>query len=510
MEQELKIFQEYIAIVKRYKYQMLGIALIGFVLSALIAANLPSIYKSTATILIERQEMPQDIVRTMVSNYAEQRIQIINKKLMSSQNLINIINKFNLYQEEQKERRTIYPIVKSMRQAINMDIVGGKEIVNPRSGKVTQPTLAFTLSFESKSPESAQQVTNELVNLYLNENIKQRFKIVQGATKFLAHETGKLREEINTLDDELTKFKEAHSSNLPEQNQLNLSRIERTEMQISEFRRQISSSTETELYLRTQLDELAPSPTALGKEKLTELKTEYSKLSSKYSIEHPDVKKLKWEIAHLKKILKEQPEILNAEAVQSQLNNPDYIQIKARLIATQTEIREMRSSRDALQNRLSQYEDRVAGAPQVEREYKSLMREYENATLKYRETKAKQREARMAQDMEENNQGDEFTLLEPPLLPEKHFKPNRPAIMFLGFLASIALAFGFLMAKEGLKPKIYTPSRLASVTGIPPLISIPYLKPQHNLLKKPKIILLVIVGLLIVAAIFAYVMFFNS
>ena len=498
MEQEFNIIQEYLAIIKRYKYYLLSIATVGFILSALIAYKLPSVYKSTATILIENQEMPQDMVRTMVSNYAEQRIQIINQKIMSSKNLIGIIEKFNLSPEkypEEQQRSNIYSVVNSVRENISMDIVGGKQIVDPRSGRVVQPTLAFTLSFESKSPETALQVTNELVNLYLNENIRQRFKIVEGATKFLAQETKKLRDEINIQEDELTKFKELHASNLP--GNLNLSRMERIEEQVIELGRQIRSATESELYLRAQLDELIPNPLTLGKEKLAELKTEYSKLSSKYSKEHPDVKKLKWEIANLKKALKEKPEELPSETLQTQFNNPDFIQLKARLIATQAELREMHGSREALKNKLLEYQDRVARAPQVEREYQSLMREYENASLKYREVKAKQREARMAQDMELNKQGDEFSLLEPPLLPETHSKPNRPAIIFLGLLASIAVAFGFLMVKEGIKPLVYTPGRLASVTGMPPLVSIPNMKPKQGFSKKQ--ILFFLGGLLVVA-----------
>jgi polysaccharide chain length determinant protein (PEP-CTERM system associated) len=496
MEQEFKIFQEYAVIIKRYKNHMLAIAAIGFILSAIVAYRIPSMYTSTATILIENQEMPDDIVRSMVSNYAEQRIQIINQKIMSSKNLTTIINKFDLYPEERKVK-SLSSIVDSMRENISMNTVGGKQIVDPRSGKIIQPTLAYTLSFSSKLPEAALKVTNELVDLYLDENKKQRMKVVEKTAKFLKQEAKKSREEIDKLEDELTDFKEKHAKNLPEQSQINNSRMERTELRIDEFTRQISSLTESEMFLESQLNELAPTPLALGKEKLAELKTEYSKLSSKYSKDHPDLKKLKWEIANLKKTLRERPEDLESETIQIQLNSPEYIQLKARLFASQAELRGIRNSRETLRNKLIEYEERAAGAPRIERQYQSLMREHVNTTLRYRELKAKLRDANMSQSMELDKQGNEFSLLEPPLLPETHSKPNRPAIMFLGLLGSIVTAFGFLMVKEGIKPRIYTSGRLASVIGITPLISIPHLKPKQGWSKKQ--LLFILGGLLVVA-----------
>ena len=104
MEQEINIIEEYIAILKRYKYYILAIVQLGFTLSIIVANSLPSIYKSTATILIEQHGVPDDIVKSMVTDYAEQRLQIIHQKIMSSENLNNIINKFDLYKEEREEQ----------------------------------------------------------------------------------------------------------------------------------------------------------------------------------------------------------------------------------------------------------------------------------------------------------------------------------------------------------------------------------------------------------------------
>ena len=115
VEQEFSVFKEYISILKRYIYSILAIIIIGSILSYFIAMTLPHVYKSTATILIDQTAMPKEIVTSMVTNYAEKRIQIIKKKIMSSENLKNMINKFNLYQEERKESN-IRSLISKMRE----------------------------------------------------------------------------------------------------------------------------------------------------------------------------------------------------------------------------------------------------------------------------------------------------------------------------------------------------------------------------------------------------------
>lgn len=561
MEQEINVIEEYTAILIRYKYYILAIIAVGFTLSIVVANSLPSIYKSTATILIEQQEVPEDIVKSMVPNYAEQRLQIINQKIMSSDNLNNIINKFNLFQKEREEQWSTHSISGLMRDNINMEMIGGVEVIDPKTSKPIQPTIAFAVSFESESPEIAQQVANELVNLYLNENIKQRAKIVEGTTSFLEQETNRLRDEITLLEAKLAKFKEKNASNLPGQSQANLDRMDRAEQQLIEVNRDITSLTESELYLNAQLTQLDPNVavySATGQriygaqDRLTALKAEYTALAAKYSEghpdvvkmrkeisalqkevgggapdtseyqiklkeketdlallidryspEHPDVKKLNLEIANLKREIERPAKIEKVKPQTTAPSNSAYIQLEAQLKGTQAKLRELIKSREDLRQKLSNYESHLASAPEVEREYQILMRDYENATVKYREVKGKQMEAAMAGAMEKNYKGDEFSLLEPALLPEAPFKPNRMAIKFLGLLASIAVAIGFAIVKESLHPIIYTSSRLASITGMPPLVLIPYLEPEQILLKKQKVIKIIsiIIGELLVIAI---------
>jgi len=494
----------------------------------------------------------------MVTNYAEKRIQIIKKKIMSSENLTIMINKFNIYEEE-REKSSIRSLISKMRDNTHLDMLGGETIIDPNSGKPVKPTVGFELSFDSKSPEMAQKIATEFVTLYLDNNLQYRSNIIDAATKFLDGETNKLRYEISELETKLAEFKEKNAGNLPGLHKINIGRISSTEERLGKTNEKIRSLSENEFYLRNKLVHIDPylsNYTTTGEriygadDRLIALKAKYVALSSKYSKghpdlvkmrreisslqretggnpdkyeyqikmndkqtklallmdryspTHPDVKKLKREIANLKKTL-EEPSVIKKSIPRSQPNNPAYIQMQTQLMATQSELRSAQVSRKDLEDKLLTYEQSFSQSPQIEREYKVLIRDYENAMSKYGEVKEKQREANMASSMEKATKGNEFVLLEPPLIPEDPFKPNRKAIVFLGGLASIALAIGFVMVKETLSPSIYTPARLALVTGVEPLAVIPYIGGGDVFFKKQNVMKIIsfIVGIILIATI---------
>src|SRR5438094_9033883 len=97
MEEETKDLREYLSAFGRRKRPILATVVTLFLISVALAVLLPSVYRSTATILIEQQEMPPDLVRSTISSYADQRIQVISQHVMTRPNLMRIVEKYNLY-----------------------------------------------------------------------------------------------------------------------------------------------------------------------------------------------------------------------------------------------------------------------------------------------------------------------------------------------------------------------------------------------------------------------------
>ncbi|MCK5190231.1 MAG: lipopolysaccharide biosynthesis protein, partial [Methylococcales bacterium] len=533
-----KGIQDYIGILARNKNKMLLIALVAFILTIIIALKWPATYKSTATILIEQQEIPQDLVRSTVTSFADQRIQVISQRVMSSVNLKKIIEKYQLYQKEKKVD-LISVILDDMRDNIHLEMVSA-DVMDPVSGRPMQATIAFTLSFENKNPKKAQQVTNELVNLYLNENLKRRSEIATEATSFLEIEARKLSELISELEQKLADFKEKNESSLPELQQLNMSLMDRTEQQLLDTNRQLSADADRIVYLNAQLIQIEPNMTVYSatgqriygsRDRLKSLQAEFVGLKSRYGQDHPDVIKMQKEIDALenevggvdklelvKQLKDKQAELTtlserysaehpDVKKIQKQVlslqqdleqpakakkitdakpDNPAYIQLLAQLNAAKSNQAAMLEVKNRLLKKLNKFEKGLLKAPQVEREYLELTREHANAIQKFHEVKSKQMEADMAQAMEKGRKAERFSLIEPPLFPEEPFKPNRKAIAFLGFILSLGLAFGFAFIKEAINTMVYGSRSLLMATGELPLVVIPYIENDEDIEKARK------------------------
>ena len=117
MENQAPDINDYLKIIKRRrKYLVLPFLAIA-ILSILLAVLLPSVFRSTATILIEEQEIPSELVHSTVTTFADQRIQVISQRIMTRANLMDVIQKFDLYPKERKSKSE-ERILEKMRKSI--------------------------------------------------------------------------------------------------------------------------------------------------------------------------------------------------------------------------------------------------------------------------------------------------------------------------------------------------------------------------------------------------------
>ena len=360
------------------------------------------------------------------------------------------------------------------------------DVVDPRSGRPTTATIAFKLSFSNKQPRITQKVTNELVSLYLDENLRQRTQSALETSTFLSAEGEKLNQEISELERLLAEFKEKHVNNLPELQQLNIQLMERNERELSTTIQQIRNLEERKIYLQSELAQVNPTTDIYNssgnrimgtEDRLRALQTEYLALATRYTDNHPTLIKIKGEIEVLEKELGANP----SEKSKTQSDNPAYLALETQLQAAESELTSLIILREDLKVKIKDFEDRLMQSPQVEREYRNLTRDYENALTKYQEVKAKQLEAQLAESLERERKGERFSLIEPPQLPENPDKPNRVAILFLGIIFGIAGGLGNVSIKENMDDAIYDIKDVMGITKSPPLAVIPYIETSDGL-----------------------------
>jgi len=549
MEEETKSLRDYVAAFRRRKKQILGTIIILFLGSVAVAALLPAAYRSTATILIEQQEMPADLVRSTISSYADQRIQVISQQVMTRTNLTRVVEKYNLY-PGYRQSKTSEEILQRLAKDIKLDLVKA-DVIDQRSGGKTTATIAFSLSYDGETPAIAQKVANELVTLFLSENLKNRQQKTADTSAFLADEAAKLSAHVSETEAKLAAFKEKNTGRLPELVQLNMQLRDRTDSEIKELDRQISTLEERKIYLEGQLAQMKPNSPMIStsgerifdsEERLKTLKAQFASLSGVYSSNHPDVVKMRREIEALQKetgggadpqerlkqltrlrtelattrekysddhpdVVKlkksiaaleaEQPHPASAKSTAVKPENPAYIAFQAQIEATLSELKSSRSKRAALQSKMASYEQRLQQTPQVEREYLDLTRDHEASLMRYREIRAKQMQADIGEELEKDRKAERFSLIDPPQLPEKPSSPNRPAILLLGFVLSVGGGMGSAAVLESLDDSVRGSKALTALLKVPVLAVIPYMENDAGRQRKRKVALAVLVSLVL-------------
>ena len=521
-ERNLELSDYFVSLRKRKKviFSIVSAIMCVFILVAFLS---PSIYRSSATILIEQQEIPRTLVMSTVTSYAAERIQTIQALVMSRSNLSVIIEKFNLY-ESRRKYETSDAIISRMRDDTILDVVSA-DVVDPSTGRPSSATIAFSLSYDGESPPQVQKVVSELTTLYLNKNLESRISRASETSAFFSEESERISRIITELEEKIAEFKQNNAKMLPQVQPMNLQVLQRLESDITSMNTNLLILEDRKFYLEGRLNQIQPdNPLVLSvSTRLKILESEYASAASRYSKSHPDVIALKNEIDALRsgagdnvsnlikelkaleakigelsgKYTQEHPDIvaLNAKiaTLKKQLivaksekgdevdldllgspDNPAYITLKAQLEGALSEIDSLKKQKDDYLQKQIELERVMLVAPQVEREYLVLQRDYENALRRNQEIKEKQRSADISKQLEAERKGERFTLIDPAMLPEEPISPNRPAILLLGLIFSLSVAIGFVLISDSLSGTIRGSKGIEAVLGMMPLSVVPY------------------------------------
>ena len=517
--------KDYLALLARRRWHFLVPASLIMLLAVIAAFVWPPTFRSAATILIEEPDIPRDFVTSTIGAAADQRVQVITRRVMTTQNLIEIVNKYDLYPEA---RRTepITEVVDTLREDVAMELISA-DIIDPRRGLPTKATIAFQLSFDHANPRRAQQIANELVSLYLGENLRDRRERTAQTTDFLEQEAERLNRELSDLEARLAVFKRQYSCSLPEQRAFNLRLLDRNELELFEVERREQTLSEQQISLRahlSQVDRMDPraelDPRFLPPDlQLKQLRSERARLLGRYGADHPDVRSAEREISALaaagaslsasdirrelnaldaeiveagQRMTNDHPEMKgllrqrtqledelararNQPADELEADNPAYITLAAQLETIAQEIASFAGQKEQLKARQAELEACIAAIPEVEREYTLLTRNYENTYVKHQEVKSKQLEAELAESVEAERKGERFSLIEPPLAPTEPVRPNRPLILALGVMLAGLFGGAAAFLAELFDNSIHSAAELAQLTGMAPLVALPYI-----------------------------------
>jgi len=515
MEENILTPTDYLSILRRRKWALILPFLFIIITAAATALLLPSIYKSTSTILIEQREIPAEYVTTSMTTFAEQRIQSINQRILISSKLLDLIKQFNLY-PRLKKKKTIDEVIEEMREDIHLEPVN-VEIADRRSGRSAMATIAFTLSYEGENPQKVKQVANNITSLFLKEDLKVRKNQASSTHNFLKEEKERVQAELAESENKIAVFKQQHAHSLPELYQINMQTMGNLQRNIESKKEILRSLREKEEMLQEQL---VNTPSDLESTfnqreikdedelRLEALKMQLINLKTKYSDLYPDVKKLKQEIEELSEKVKQSKKEKEEEkmAKEDAVKNPAYVTLSARLAGVRSDVESVMNHINDFKNEIGVYKVRLTETPGVEEKYNTLLTERRSLTMKYNDLQAKMMEAEVAEVLESKQKGERFTLVESARMPEKPYKPNRWAILLIGIVLGAGAGVGFASLVEFSDTSFRDTESLVQATGFPVLTEVPHIITREDRIKKwiKRLVITIVMGVVIATAIIVF------
>ena len=430
-------------------------AILALSLAALFV--LPKKYMSSALVLVESEKVPESFIAKVATRDPAQRLEAVRPEILSRTRLERVLAETRPYPELSSTQA-----VEKIRRSIFINLSGSD---------------GFTISFYHRDPLKAQEVTDRLARLFIDETVKARAQQVEGAVDFLVTQVDESRTQLEAKDAALRAYKERHMGQLPEQLDANLATME-------VYQREMQSLEESLLFAREKQESLArtlgrasaprPAPAApAGSGELDELGRQLVALRARYKDAHPDVASLRARMARLQARAAEARGDETAAADPGP--DPSVELAREQLASAALEVRKLEDRRNDLQGRIGALRGNIEQTPRTEQELATLTRDYKKLDENYTALLAKQLEAQMSGRLEQRWKGDRFRMLDPASLPDKPVFPKPPMFIALGVLLGLAAGIGAALLAEYLDPTVKDGEVLQAVQEYPLLATIPHI-----------------------------------
>jgi succinoglycan biosynthesis transport protein ExoP len=486
--------QQYVDVIRRRHMYFLIPFFLGWLVVWSVSWVLPPRYKSGTLILVEQPSMPKDYVTPNVSDDLQARVQSITQQILSRTRLLHIIEELKLYSQN-KGSATPDELVEQMRKDIEIELVHDES---------KRTVTAFNIYYSARDPHVAQQVTSELSSLFISENLEQRQQESEDTTKFLEQQLETARQALAEQEEKVRVYKDKHLGDLPSQLASNLQILTGLQSQLQTEEDALNADRQQNAYLQSMLDQsrsVQRAPKSDGStpvgipaldQQLDKLKAQLADLLSHYTDRHPDVRKVKDEIARVEKMRDQaMADLKTSAATTSASGNPPAsasydvdsregaaaMQLQGQLKANQIDMATKERDVAALKTKINDYQGRLNQEPVTEQQFADLTRGYEQSKANYDDLLKKKNSSQMATSMELLQQGEHFQMIDPPSLPLKPDFPNRLKFCGIGLGIGIALGGALAGGTEYLDDRLYNEKALKDllpvdvISEIPPITS---------------------------------------
>jgi polysaccharide chain length determinant protein (PEP-CTERM system associated) len=434
----------------------------------------PAVYESKAGMLIEQLDPSIELAPGAgTREYVEQRLQRTRQIVLSDENVQALLKKHGMFEEDAPLEPQIAAFTESV--FVTPQVTG---VIDPRTMRSAELTYAFEVGFWHSDAEVATAVANDLADLFVASSATRARAEAERTIEFARTESERLAEELRVREAKLAKFREENPGGLPDDRVRNQDRVMSLERELAGLDSDLRSARARKDLVDAQLRDTPRDAPVIdetgqvvlrGADRLAIAQQELVAALAKYSEDHPDVKRLRREIA-----------TLTAQGAgtgpQAAPTNPTYIQLESQSNAAAVEIRELSARRYAISGQLTSLQGAVTLSPRHEEQYRELVRDYEVIQTQYEQMRAQQASAELRSKAAGTPATETYALINPARVPEDPVEPDRVALMFLALVLSLAAGIGTAFVMNSADTTVRGGSDVVALAGTEPFALIPEMR----------------------------------
>jgi uncharacterized protein involved in exopolysaccharide biosynthesis len=427
------------------RYLVVACFLALLIAGAVASFLLPTTYRSTATLLVQSQELPTSIVDSPTSGAVEQRIARIRQQVLSRGDLIQLIEQNDLYPDERRSK-PLSKIIEKMRRLTSVTALSSD--IGQQSGSQNS-TIAIGMSFEYPDPAKAQAVLQSYVSKFLSMDSEDVEDQALLTVRFLQDQANKLQGQVSDIEGQLTALKSRNGATLANTGAPPL-------IDTGSFSAQITSLQNENRQLVAQSKRPASKNPALAAAEAA-----LAAAQAQYSDRHPDVIAAKEKVAQLRRM--------------AQQDGGDGDLVQEQIAANNAAIQQLMSQRDATLARANSAMAGQARAPAIMEQAMQLESRASTLRSQYAEVAANLLKAQNSARMAKEQRAERLSLVEPANLPDRPYSPNR--LLLIGGGAAAGLGLGLLLALglELMNKPVRSPRQIEGL-GLPVIGVVPLLQ----------------------------------
>jgi succinoglycan biosynthesis transport protein ExoP len=478
---------DYVSVFNRRKWWFIVPVALSIIVGLALVWLLPRSYQATATIAVGSPRVTPNVVGAAEIN-REDRMRAVSQQLLSRPVLERTARL-----EKLDQNGSIDAAVSGLRGQITVSLSDSLTPgATPTAGQLSPEQKAqldtYMISVEDEDPQQAQRLVNRLAQVFVEENSKSLEIRAQDTSQFIEGELRASENRLAALEARLRETKESFMGRLPEQTNANLAMVAALQRQLESSATMMRGEQDRLSMIDRQIEALQQgadeslstlrgTPNESVQSRVQSLRRELATALLTFTDKHPEVVRLKDELATAEKAAAAERARPTADRLAILQGNPDYRQLIKDREAGKLRVAELQRQQQIASAQIGQYQSRVESAPRVEQQMVSVQREYELERSAYSGLTQKRQAALLNEELQRKQGGEQFAILVPAALPTEPVKPKPLRVMLMAIVAGFVLGGGAAVGREYLDRSVHDARGLRDEFELPVLAEIPRIDP---------------------------------